>query len=102
VADERRVGVWRRRVAVARTGDVRPGWVRAELATEVRQGLPLSEQHGVLLHLVRHSSMIGNPLAGVSSRQAEHAVRPSARVVGRYDVLLRAATDAIRAAAIAR
>lgn len=101
-ADERRVGWRRRRVAVAHDGDVGPAWVRASLATKLRRGLLLDEEEWVLLQLVRHSSMIGNPLAGIPAARAEQALQHRDLLIGRYEVLLRAAADAIRAAAVAR
>jgi len=102
VADERRVGVRRRRVAVARDGDIGPAQVRAGLAGRVQRGLPLAEDERLLLQLVRYSSMIGNPLSGIPPDQAAYALRLTGSVIGRYDVLVQAATDAIRAAAVAR
>jgi hypothetical protein len=96
------VGWRRRRLAVARAGDSGPAWVRAGLATAVERGLPLSEADRVLLQLVRHSSMAGNPLTAAPPECMAAALRQLDRGTGRYAELVRAATDALRAAAVAR
>jgi hypothetical protein len=101
-ANVRRVGWRRRRLAVARAGDSGPAWVRAGLATAVERGLPLSEADRVLLQLVRHSSMAGNPLTAAPPECMAAALRQLDRGTGRYAELVRAATDALRAAAVAR
>ena len=101
-ANVRRVGWRRRRLAVARAGDNGPAWVRAGLATAVERGLPLSEADRVLLQLVRHSSMAGNPLTAAPPDRMAAALRQLDRGTGRYAELVRAATDALRAAAVVR
>jgi hypothetical protein len=103
-ANVRRVG-WRRRrrrIAVARAGDSGPAWVRAGLATAVERGLPLSEADRVLLQLVRHSSMAGNPLTAAPPDRMAAALRQLDRGTGRYAELVLAATNALRAAAVTR
>jgi hypothetical protein len=101
-ADQRRVGLRRRRVAVARDGDIGPAWVHANLVNKVDRGLPLTEDEGFLLHLVRHSSTTGNPLAGIPPGRVTYALRQVDGSGGVYRELLRAATDAIRTTAVAR
>jgi hypothetical protein len=83
-ANVRRVGWRRRRLAVARAGDSGPAWVRAGLATAVERGLPLSEADRVLLQLVRHSSMAGNPLTAAPPECMAAALRQLDRGTGRY------------------
>ncbi|UQU68632.1 GPP34 family phosphoprotein [Couchioplanes caeruleus] len=102
VAAERRAG-WRRRlVAVALDGDTGPAWVHANLVNKVDRRLRLSGGESVLLHLVRHSSMIGNPLDGQSEERLALALRQPADVYTRYAGLLQAVGDALRATAVAR
>ena len=62
-ADARRVGWRRRRWAVARSRDNSPAWVRANLVLKHERGLVLSVPERVLVRLVAHSSMAGNPLS---------------------------------------
>jgi hypothetical protein len=102
-AEARRVGWRRRRLAVARVGDSGPAWVRAGLATAVERGLFLSEADRVLLQLVRYSSMAGNPLTAAPPDRMAAVLRELDRgCTSRYGELVQAATDALRAAAVAR
>ena len=101
-ADARRVGWRRRRLAVARRGDTGPAWVRAGLATAVERGLPLSEADRVLLQLVRHSSVAGNPLTGAPPDRLSALLRELDRGTPAFGGLAQAATDALRTAAVAR
>ena len=102
-ADARRVGWRRRRWAVARSRDNSPAWVRANLVLKLERGLDLSVPERVLVRLVAHSSMAGNPLSDLPPGRAaavlSRARDPELLV---YQPLLDAATDAIRLAAIAR
>jgi hypothetical protein len=101
-ADTRLVGWRRRRLAVARHGDTQPAWVRAGLATAIERDLPLSATDRVLLHLVRYSSVAGNPLTAAPPDRMAAVLHQLDRDTTRYSQLLQAATNALRTAAVAR
>ena len=100
-ADWARSGLFRR-VAVARAGDLGPAWVRTDLSTRVERNRGLSEPERFLLRLLQHSTMAGNPLAGIDARWVQQVLWPTERAVDPYHHLLEIATVALRHTAMTR
>lgn len=101
-AQQRRVGVRRRTIAVAKFGDTRPAWVHAGLVSAAQRGELFAYEQRFLLGLAWHSSMTEHPLAELDEARLDYLRREVERIEQPFGELLTVAVATIRSNAVAR